>query len=93
MKRNIDRDLPLEACNVSVELVREIEDEETGELVEEHIIDVFGRFLPAESDVGLGAHIEVLSAHRQDKGVRIPVELDDWEVDGLVDLLREQSRS
>ena len=93
MKRNIDRDLPLEACNVSVELVREIEDEETGELVEEHIIDVFGRFLPAELDVGIVAPIEVLSAHREDTGVRIPVELDDWEVDGLVDLLRKQNWS
>ena len=48
MRRN---ELPTEPCNVSIELVREIEDEETGELMEEHIIDVFGRFLPAEESV------------------------------------------
>ncbi len=90
MRRN---ELPTEPCNVSIELVREIEDEETGELMEEHIIDVFGRFLPAEESAGLGAFVEVISAHRQDKDIRVEVELTDWEVDTLVDLLQEQSRT
>ena len=90
MRRN---ELPTESCNVSIELVRQIEDEATGELVAEHIIDVFGRFLPADESVGLGAFVEVISAHRQDKDIRVEVELTDWEVDTLVDLLEEQSRT
>ena len=90
MRRN---ELPTESCNVSIELVRQIEDEATGELVAEHIIDVFGRFLRAEESVGLGAFVEVISAHRQDKDIRVEVELTDWEVDTLVDLLEEQSRT
>ena len=90
MRRN---ELPTESCNVSIELVRQIEDEATGELVAEHIIDVFGRFLPAAESVGLGAFVEVISAHRQDKDIRVEVELTDWEVDTLVDLLEEQSRT
>tara|TARA_R100000664_G_scaffold1793_1_gene4664 strand:- start:13313 stop:13612 length:300 start_codon:yes stop_codon:yes gene_type:complete len=85
--------LPVSPRNISVELVREVEDEDTGEVVAEHIIEVFGRFLPAEPNVGLGPHIEVLSAHRQDRDVRVPVELEDWEVDTLLDLYQEQLRT
>ena len=84
--------LPVRPQNISVELVREVEDDDTGEVVAEHIIEVFGRFLPAEPSVGLGPHIEVLSAHRQDREVRVPVELEDWEVDTLLDLYQEQLR-
>ena len=84
---------PLDPCNISVELVREIEDEETGELIEEQLIDVSGRFLPEENDVGLGAHIEVHSAHLQSKQGRGEVELTDWEVDSLLGLFQEQLRT
>jgi len=82
--------LPSEPCNVSVELIREVEDENTGEVVSEYIIEVFGRFIPSEPGVGLGAHIEVLSSHRQHEPTKAPVQLDDWEVDTLLDLYQEQ---
>ncbi len=85
--------LPSEAAKVGIELIREIEDEETGELLEEHIIDVTGNFFPAERDVGLGSHVEVISAFRTFPGPRTEVELTDEEVDSLVDLLEEQRRS
>jgi len=85
--------LPLEPCNVSVELVREIEDQDTGEVVDEHIIDVFGRFFPEEQGVGLGAFIEVIEAKLVGDAGAVSVELEDWEVDTLVDLLQEQRRT
>ena len=85
--------LPLDSTTVSLELTREIEDEGTGEVVAEHTIDVVGRFIPADNSVGLGAFIEVISAHRQDKDCRVEVELEDWEVDSLVGLLQEKMRT
>ena len=85
--------LPLDSTTVSLELTREIEDEGTGEVTEEQLITVQGTFYPSDDSVGLGAHIEVRSAHRKDGDVRVPVELDDWEVDSLVDLLQEQMRT
>tara|TARA_R100001129_G_scaffold81762_2_gene55720 strand:- start:273 stop:572 length:300 start_codon:yes stop_codon:yes gene_type:complete len=85
--------LPLDSQNVSIELTREIEDEETGEAVAEHTIEVSGRFHPSEPLVGLGPHIEVTSAHRTDTNVRQEVDLDDFEVDSLLDLFREQLRT
>ena len=85
--------LPVSPRNISVELVREVEDEDTGEVVAEHIIEVFGRFHPSEPLVGLGPHIEVTSAHRTDTNVRQEVDLDDFEVDSLLDLFEEQLRT
>tara|TARA_R100000152_G_C6680178_1_gene114251 strand:+ start:320 stop:604 length:285 start_codon:yes stop_codon:yes gene_type:complete len=85
--------LPAETTKVGIELIREIEDEETGELLEEHIIDVTGRFFPEDNSVGLGSHVEVISAFRTFPGPRTEVELTDEEVDSLVDLLEEQRRS
>ena len=85
--------LPLDKCKVGIELTREIEDEETGDLLEEQLINVTATFWPAEPDVGLGPGIEVISAHRSDTKEREPVELDDWEVDSLIDLLQEQRRT
>ena len=84
---------PLDACNISVEVVREIEDEDTGEVIEEQLIDVSGRFFPEENDVGLGAHIEVHSAHLQSKQGRVEGALTDWEVDSLLKLFQEQLRT
>jgi len=93
MKWIDSNDLPLDKCKVSVELTREIEDDETGELVEEQLIIVRGNFLPGDDSVGLGPVIEVTSAHRSDTKEKEQVELEDWEVDSLVDLLQEQMRT
>jgi hypothetical protein len=82
--------LPRDTMLVGIELLREIVDEETDELLEEHIIDVTGQFFPAEAD--LGDHIEVVKAVRTFPGPKTEVELTDEEVDSLVDLLEEQRR-
>jgi len=90
--------LPLDTTTVSVELTREVEDDETGEITEEQLILVRGTFYPADISVGLGPYVEVKSARRlvfdsphfKEEG---QVELDDWEVDTLVDLLKEQIRT
>ena len=84
--------LPLIAQNVCIDLIREIEDEETGEVASEQTIKVFGRYYPSEPLVGLGPHIEVISAHLRDTNVRKEVDLEDWEVDSLLDLYTEQIR-
>ena len=83
--------LPRDAMLVGVQLLREILDEETDELLEEHIIEVTGHFFPAEAD--LGDHIEVVEAVRTFPGPKTEVELTDDEVDSLVDLLQEQWRT
>lgn len=82
--------LPLDKCRVSVELTREIEDEETGEIVDEQMIIVRGTFIPSDDSVGLGSHFEVESAHRLEENAQVSVELDDWEVDSLLGLLRDK---
>ena len=93
MKWTDSSGLPLDKCKVGIELPREIEDEETGEVIEEQVIDVTVTFWPAEPNVGLGPGVEVITAHRSDTKEREPVELDDWEVDSLINLLQEQRRT
>ena len=83
--------LPRDAMLVGVQLLREIVDEETDELLEEHIIEVTGHFFPAEAD--LGDHIEGGEAVLTFPGPKTEVELTDDEVDSLVDLLQEQWRA
>lgn len=86
-------DLPSDACEVSIELVRLVEDEDTGEVLEEHVIDVLAKYWPEEPECGLGGHVEFLSARMRFGDKDTPVELDDDEEDSLYQLYVEQHRS